>query len=70
MTPYYNRPTQEGLFQHYKAIAESTALPIVLYNVQGRTGVNLETATVARLADIPNIVGVKDATANLARPRI
>ena len=65
VTPYYNKPTQEGLYQHYKAIAESTALPIVLYNVPGRTGVNLEPATVVRLAGIRNIIGVKEASGNL-----
>jgi 4-hydroxy-tetrahydrodipicolinate synthase len=67
VTPYYNKPTQEGLYQHYKAIAESTSLPIVLYNVPGRTGVNLEPATVARLAAIRNIVGVKEASGNLVQ---
>jgi 4-hydroxy-tetrahydrodipicolinate synthase len=67
VTPYYNKPTQEGLYQHYKAIAESTSLPVVLYNVPGRTGVNLETATVARLAGIRNIVGVKEASGNLVQ---
>jgi len=65
VTPYYNKPTQEGLYQHYEAIAESTSLPIILYNVPGRTGVNLEPATVARLAGIRNIVGVKEASGNL-----
>jgi 4-hydroxy-tetrahydrodipicolinate synthase len=65
VTPYYNKPTQEGLFQHYQAIAESTPLPIVLYNVPGRTGVNIEPATVARLATIPNIVGLKEASGNV-----
>jgi 4-hydroxy-tetrahydrodipicolinate synthase len=65
VTPYYNKPTQEGLFQHYRAIADSTPLPIVLYNVPGRTGCNLEPATVARLAAIPNIVGVKEASGNI-----
>jgi 4-hydroxy-tetrahydrodipicolinate synthase len=67
VTPYYNKPTQEGLYQHYRAIAGSTALPIVLYNVPGRTGVNLEAKTVARLAAIPNIVGVKEASANVVQ---
>jgi 4-hydroxy-tetrahydrodipicolinate synthase len=67
VTPYYNKPTQEGLFQHYKAIAESTPLPIVVYNVPGRTGVNVEVATVARLAPIPNIVGVKEASGNVTQ---
>src|SRR5476649_1742119 len=65
VTPYYNKPTQEGLYQHFRALAESTPLPIVLYNVPGRTGVNLEVATVLRLAAIPNIVGVKEASGNM-----
>ena len=67
VTPYYNKPTQEGLYQHYRAIAESTPLPIILYNVQARTGVNIETRTLLRLADIPNIVGVKEASGNIAQ---
>jgi 4-hydroxy-tetrahydrodipicolinate synthase len=67
VTPYYNKPTQEGLYQHYKAIAESTTLPIVVYNVPGRTGSNVEPATLARLAAIPNIVGVKEASGNIAQ---
>ena len=67
VTPYYNKPTQEGLFQHYKAIAESSPLPIVLYNVPGRTGVNMEPATVVRLAQIPTIVAVKEASANVVQ---
>jgi len=67
VTPYYNKPTQEGLYQHYKAIAESTALPIVVYNVPGRTGVNVEPATLARLAPIKNIVGVKEASGNVTQ---
>jgi len=65
VTPYYNKPTQEGLYQHYRAIAESTALPIVLYNVPGRTGVNMDVQTVARLAQIPNIIGTKEASGNV-----
>jgi 4-hydroxy-tetrahydrodipicolinate synthase len=68
VSPYYNKPTQEGIYQHYKAIAESTPLPIVLYNVAGRTGVNIETPTVARLAaDCSNIVGVKEASGNISQ---
>src|SRR3989449_10892453 len=67
VTPYYNKPTQEGLYQHYRAIAESTPLPIVLYNVPGRTSCNLEPATLVRLAAIPNIVGVKEASGNMTQ---
>jgi 4-hydroxy-tetrahydrodipicolinate synthase len=67
VTPYYNKPTQEGLFQHFQAIAESTPLPIVLYNVPGRTGVNLEPSTIVRLAAIANIVGVKEASGNISQ---
>jgi 4-hydroxy-tetrahydrodipicolinate synthase len=66
--PYYNRPTQEGLYQHFKAIAEAVDLPILTYNVPIRTAVDLSVATMARLAKLPNIVGVKDATNDLARP--
>src|SRR5437870_1880280 len=67
VTPYYNKPTQEGLYQHYRAIAESTSLPIVVYNVPGRTGVNIEVHTLARLAAIPNIAGVKEASGNMTQ---
>jgi 4-hydroxy-tetrahydrodipicolinate synthase len=67
VTPYYNKPSQEGLYQHYKALASAIALPIILYSVQGRTGVNIETATVKRLAAIPNIVGIKEASGNVAQ---
>ncbi len=67
VTPYYNKPTQEGLYQHYRAFAESTALPIVVYNVPGRTGVNVDVATLVRLAQIPNIVGVKEASGNVSQ---
>ena len=67
VTPYYNKPTQEGLYQHYHAIAESTPLPIVVYNVPGRTGVNVEPATLARMAALPNIVGVKEASGNVTQ---
>jgi 4-hydroxy-tetrahydrodipicolinate synthase len=65
VTPYYNKPTPEGLYQHYRAIAGSTRLPIMLYNVPGRTGVNLDVKTVVRLSEIPNIVAVKEASANV-----
>ncbi len=65
VTPYYNRPTPEGIYQHYRAIAESTPLPIVVYNVPGRTGCNVDVGTLCRLADISNIVGVKEASANM-----
>jgi 4-hydroxy-tetrahydrodipicolinate synthase len=67
VTPYYNKPTQEGLFQHYRAIAERTSLPIIVYNVPGRTGCNVEPKTLARLATIPNIVGVKEASGNMTQ---
>jgi 4-hydroxy-tetrahydrodipicolinate synthase len=67
VTPYYNKPTQEGLYQHFKVIAQSTRLPIIVYSVQGRTGVNVEPATLARLAAIPNIVAVKEASGNMAQ---
>lgn len=65
VAPYYNRPTQEGLYQHFAALAEAAKLPIVLYNVPSRTGSNLEPATVVRLAAIPNIVAIKEASGNL-----
>jgi len=65
VTPYYNKPTPEGIYQHYRAIAESTPLPIVVYNVPGRTGCNVDVGTLCRLADISNIVGVKEASANM-----
>jgi len=67
VTPYYNKPTQEGLYQHYRAIAESTPLPIIVYNVPGRTGVNVEPATLARMAELPTIVGVKEASGNITQ---
>jgi 4-hydroxy-tetrahydrodipicolinate synthase len=67
VTPYYNKPTQEGLYQHYRALAESTALPIILYNVPGRTSCNMEPSTVTRLATIANIVGIKEASGNMAQ---
>ena len=65
VTPYYNRPTPEGLYAHYKAIAESTTLPIILYNVPGRTGCNIDPATLVKLAAIPNVIGVKEASGNI-----
>lgn len=67
VTPYYNKPTPEGLYQHYKAIAESTDLPIIVYNVPGRTGCNIDPATLVRLAGIPNIIGVKEASGNISQ---
>jgi 4-hydroxy-tetrahydrodipicolinate synthase len=67
VTPYYNKPTQEGLYQHFRAIAQAIHLPIVVYSVQGRTGVNVEPATLAQLAQIENIVGVKEASGNIGQ---
>ena len=67
VTPYYNKPTQEGLFQHYQALSDSTSLPIVVYNVPGRTGVNVEPATLVRLAGLTNIVAVKEASGNVSQ---
>jgi 4-hydroxy-tetrahydrodipicolinate synthase len=67
VTPYYNKPTQEGLYLHYQAIASAIRIPIVVYSVQGRTGVNVEPSTLARLARIGNIVGVKEASGNIAQ---
>jgi 4-hydroxy-tetrahydrodipicolinate synthase len=67
VVPYYNRPTQEGMFQHFKAIAEAVDLPVILYNVPGRTVADMSNETILRLAAIPNIVGVKDATGNIGR---
>jgi len=67
VTPYYNKPTPEGLYQHFKAIADATPLKVILYNVPGRTGVNLDVATVVRLSAHPNIVGVKEASANVVQ---
>ena len=65
VTPYYNKPTPDGLFQHYQAIAESTSLPIIVYNVPGRTGCNVDPATLVKLAAIPNVIGVKEASGNI-----
>lgn len=67
VTPYYNRPNQEGLFQHFKAIAESSDLPQILYNVPARTGCDMLSSTIGQLAEIKNIIGIKDATGNLSR---
>ena len=67
VSPYYNKPTQEGLYQHFKAIAAAVSLPVILYNIPGRTGVNIEPATVKRLAEIDNIVGVKEASGNISQ---
>jgi 4-hydroxy-tetrahydrodipicolinate synthase len=69
VTPYYNKPTQEGLYQHHKRVAEAVPIPQILYNVPGRTGVDMLPATVGRLAGIENIVGIKEATGNLQRGR-
>jgi 4-hydroxy-tetrahydrodipicolinate synthase len=67
VTPYYNKPTQEGLYQHYKAVASSISLPIILYNVPPRTNVNIDPPTLRRLAEIENIIGVKEASGNIAQ---
>lgn len=67
VVPYYNRPTQEGMYQHFKKIAESVDLPIILYNVPGRTVADMSNETIARLAEVPGIVGIKDATGNVGR---
>jgi len=67
VTPYYNKPTADGLYHHYKAIAESTTLPIIVYNVPSRTGCNVDPATLAHLATVPNIVGVKEASGNMTQ---
>lgn len=68
VAPYYNKPTQEGLYRHYMAIADAISIPVILYNIPGRSIVDISVETMARLARHPNIIGVKDATANLLRP--
>lgn len=68
VTPYYNKPTQEGLYAHYKALNDTVDIPMIIYNIPGRSVVDMSNDTMARLAELPNIVGVKDATADLARP--
>jgi 4-hydroxy-tetrahydrodipicolinate synthase len=65
VNPYYNKPTQEGLYRHFRSVAESIDIPVILYNIPGRTGVNVDTATMERLAKIPNIVGVKEASGDI-----
>ena len=67
VVPYYNKPSQEGIYQHFKAIAEATSIPMVIYNVPGRTVVSMSTDTILRLAEIPNIVGVKEASGNIGK---
>lgn len=67
VTPYYNKCTQDGLFLHYRTVAESTSLPVIAYNVPGRTGVNLLPSTVARLTEIPNLAGIKEASGNITQ---
>lgn len=68
VTPYYNKPTQEGLYQHFKAVHDASDIPVIIYNIPGRSIVDMSVETMARLAELPNIVGVKDSTADLTRP--
>ncbi|WP_020696814.1 4-hydroxy-tetrahydrodipicolinate synthase [Reyranella massiliensis] len=70
VVPYYNKPTQEGLFQHFKAVAEAVDIPILLYNVPPRTGGDMQVDTVVRLSQVPNIIGIKDASYDMARPTL
>src|SRR5262245_64239837 len=65
ISPYYNRPTQEGIYQHYKEVAESVGIPIIVYNIPGRTGSKIEPETLARLSEIKNVAGVKEATGSV-----
>lgn len=67
VVPYYNKPTQEGIFQHYKAISESTTIPVIMYNIPGRTGTNMTAETTLRLAELRNIVGIKESSGNFAQ---
>lgn len=67
VTPYYNKPSQEGLFRHFSAVADASPIPVILYNIAGRTGRNIETETVARLAEHPNIIGIKEASGSLSQ---
>ena len=67
ITPYYNKPTQEGLYQHYAAVARAVDLPLILYNIPGRTSVNMTPATIARLAKLPNVVGIKEGSGSLGQ---
>lgn len=67
VSPYYNRPTQEGLYRHYKAVSEASSLPMIVYNIQGRTGQNIQNETLKRIADLPTVVGVKEASGNITQ---
>lgn len=67
VTPYYNKPTQEGIYRHFEAISSQVDLPILVYNIQGRTGVNIETSTLLRIAGLPNVIGVKEASGNIGQ---